>query len=98
MLTNTNLSAATLLDIGGGRQMIRMGMGLQDQRNGNAFALGGFNQGIGGTRIGLSAAMVPIQHGINHRALARCGVEDEVADGIGRLIKKRPDTGLMRCG
>jgi hypothetical protein len=35
--------------------------------------------------------MVPIQHGINNRALVRDGVEDQITDSIGRLIEKRAD-------
>ena len=75
-----------------------MGMGFQDQRNRNPFLPRGFNQPISGTRISFSAAVVPIQYRVNHRALACRGVEDQVADRIGRLIKKRLDAGAIRCG
>ena len=98
VFANANLPAAKLLDIGGGGQMIRMGMGFQDQRNRNPLLPRGFNQPISGTRIRFSAAVVPIQHRINDCSLARRRVEDQIADRIGRLIKKRLDAGAIRCG
>ena len=93
MFANGNLPAAALLDVGRCGQMIRMGMGFQDQRNRDPCLPRRFNQLVRRTRIRFPAAMVPIQHGINHRALSRGGVKDQVADRIGRLIEKRANAG-----
>ena len=46
---------------------------------------------LGRTHVGFAARQIEIQHRVDHRGVARHGIGDEVADGIGRLVEERFD-------
>ena len=95
MFADRDLGAGLELDVGRARQMVGMGMRFQHLADLDAELFGLGQNGIGGGKAGLAAAEIIVEHWIDDRALHGRGIPDQIADGIGRLVKKRLYFGLI---
>ena len=98
MFANRNRSAGLQLDIGRAGQVVGVRMRLQDLLDGDAepFCFGKyFVRGFHGC---VTAAMIEIEHRIDHRAFFRRRIPDQIAHHIGGLVEKCLDLGFGGCG
>ena len=86
-------AAELLLEIGRGRQMVGMHMGLEQPFHLEPVFVHKGDQPVGGPAFGAAGGRIEVQHGIDERALAGGGVGRDIAHRIGRLVEKARDLG-----
>jgi hypothetical protein len=72
-----------------------MRMGFQDRSDRDAGFLRRCQNGLGEGHARLAAAMVEVEHWIDHRAFHARRIPHQIAHGIGRFVEKCPDFGLL---
>ena len=101
---NGNLAADLFLQIGRGRNMIGVRMGLQQPVNGQPFLSNKGDELIGGGCRGAARGRIVIEHAIDDRAAFGRGIIGDMARREGRLVEEafddelRPGTGKSRAG
>src|SRR5699024_5311075 len=88
VLTDADATAELLLDIGRGREMIGMNVGLQNPVELQAVAADEFDQAVGRVKIGTPGERLVVEHRVDHRADAGRGVAGDIAYSIGGLVKE----------
>ncbi len=68
--------------------MIRMGMGFQYPRNRQILLARGCQNPVGRTGRGLSAAVVVVEHRVDHGGLPRRGIGHQIRHRVGGLIEE----------
>ena len=91
---DADLRAGLGLQVGCGREMVGMGVGLEDPFDRQPVCVGGLQHGLGGFVRGLPRLVVEIHHRIDDGRLFRRRIAHQVADGVGRLVEKGPDRRL----
>lgn len=91
VLADADFRAGFRLDVRCARQMIRMGVGFQRPHNGQLAVRSGFQDRFNRTRIHLARLGIVVQHRIDHRALSRRRVGDEIADRVGGFVEEGLD-------
>jgi hypothetical protein len=88
VLADADLGLRLCLDIGRGREMIGMGMGLEHPDDADTLRLRLGQNSPGRISRSLSRTMVIVEHRVDHGARFRVGVGNEIAHRIGGLIEK----------
>jgi hypothetical protein len=88
VLTDCDPSTGLQLDIGRTRQVVRMCVRFQNLLDFDAEFLRLRKDGVGRFHSCLTAPMIEIQNGVDHRTRFCRGIPHEIANGIGRLIEK----------
>ena len=94
MLADTDLRAGLQLDIGGARQVVGMGMGLEHPLDGEAVGLRRFEDRVGGPGRAGAGRLVVVEDRVDHHRPPGRGVADEVARRVGRLVEEGADRGF----
>jgi hypothetical protein len=94
LVADADLAAELLLDVGRGRQVVGMDMGLDDPLELQAVGLD-VGDDLVGVIIGDAAGgVVDVHDGIDDGAASEAGVLDDIADRVGGLVEEGLDLGF----
>ena len=76
--------------------MVGMGMGLERSGDAIALLLGEAEHRLDRAGIDFAGALIVVEHRVDERRLFGGRIGNNVADRVGRLVKKPVDSGLSR--
>ena len=87
-MADGQLTAELFLEIGRRRQVIGVGVGLQQPLDRETFGFHVINEGVGRSVRGAARSRIVVQHAVDDGADIGAGIAHDMADGEGGLVEE----------